>query len=130
MPRKKEKKGVMEGFPKMAFYIGPPGKLIYIPEDGVAWYKYDYHLGAEELVVLVASSIKYDYTQRIPNSYNYKQIPQFYFVPVKVLEENRTPITCIYKWRVNYIKLPIFDQKLFTIIEKHGTGNNQTAIAA
>jgi hypothetical protein len=120
---KKIKQGVMPGFPKLAFYMGPQSST-NIPSDGVSrWGWYTYILTPQELVVLVASGTTWDFSSRNTiNPYQYLEIPCYHFIPVRALEEGKTPITCIYKWRVNYSHLPKKNQKLFSIIERKDSG--------
>lgn len=121
---KKKKTGVMEGYPKLAFYTGSD-KNIRIPPYSSAWICYDWQLKSNDLVVLVASGINYDYRQYY--NFRYVEIPMYHIIPVSALEAGRTPMTCIYNWKRNYVALPKFEQKLFTVIEKD---SGERAIAA
>ncbi len=126
-PRKK-KTGVMVGFPKLAFYIGPSAQ-VRIPRYHNAWTFLDYILQNEELVVLVAQGHKYRYSAI---HWRGERYAVNYYVPIKALEGGSPPITCIYNWKRDYQQLPALDQKLFRIIEKDitcGEGTFKTADA-
>lgn len=118
----KPKTGVMPGFPKLAFYTGPT-KILYLGSSYYAYYdRKTLNLNTEDLVVLVATGKAWDYSRRIPGTYNYTEIPLYYFVPVQALETNMLPINCIYNWKQKYKSLPFARQELFTLIERKDSG--------
>lgn len=124
---KKPKTGIQPGFPKLAFYIGPT-KTINIPSDHYNWSRPSYLLESSELVVLVAEGYDWDYSRR--EGQYYARINQYYFIPVKALENNIIPITAIHKWKEAYRTLTRSDQKLFTIIERKDIGEEPITFAA
>ncbi len=129
---RKQKTGVMPGFPKLAFYTGPT-KLINV-RRGIGYWDYvSYELKPSELVVLVADAVVQDFENRIPVPgqwwYTYPEIEVFFVVPMNALDAGTAPITSVYNWKEAYRRLPKLDKKLFTVIEKDNCGKGIIAAA-
>lgn len=125
-PRKKPLVGYMEGYPKLAFYLGPPIEKLTFPVRSRSWKHGVIALNTSDLVVIVAieKHTHRGYHDFTTGQYKFRTWrdtvlpPDIYFiVPLNAIAGNLIPITSIYNWKSGFNLLPIFETKHFQIID-------------